>query len=299
MNGGRGTADHVELLGQGRVRADNVSYTGCDCEEPSWEMRARRIDFDYDAGEATSYGSTLYFKSLPILGAPKMSFPISDARKSGFISPTFGITSKSGPQLLTPYYFNIAPNRDATISPRYMERRGLQLGGEFRYLEPNYSGEARATYLSNDRVTQTDRYLYSFAHRQRLTDTLGLNFNINGASDDNYFRDFSVAGTGLASTATLERSAALTWKSGYWDAFGRVVKFQTLQDPLLPIIPPYDREPQLRLNGARYDWNGFDARVEVDTTRFKNSRLISGTRSYAYPSVAYPDPKDRDQHDAV
>lgn len=288
LNGGRGTADHVELLGQGRVRADNVSYTGCDCEEPSWEMRARRIDFDYDAGEATSYGSTLYFKSLPILGAPKMSFPISDARKSGFISPTFGITSKSGPQLLTPYYFNIAPNRDATISPRYMERRGLQLGGEFRYLEPNYSGEARATYLSNDRVTQTDRYLYSFAHRQRLTDTLGLNFNINGASDDNYFRDFSVAGTGLASTATLERSAALTWKSGYWDAFGRVVKFQTLQDPLLPIIPPYDREPQLRLNGARYDWNGFDARVEVDTTRFKNSRLISGTRSYAYPSVAYP-----------
>lgn len=288
LNGGSGSAESLQFLGQNRVRADKVRYTGCDCEVPAWEMRSRRIDFDYDAGEAKSYGSVLYFKEVPILAAPVISFPISDARKSGLLSPTFGITSKSGPELMLPYYFNIAPNRDATISPRYMERRGLQLGGEFRYLEPSYSGELRGVYLANDRVTGDDRYLYGITHRQRLTDSLGLNLNVNGVSDDAYFRDFSVAGTGLASTATLERSAAVTWRSGYWDAFARVVKYQTLQDPLSPIVPPYNREPQLHLNGARYDWGGFDARLDADTSKFKNTTLISGTRTYANPSVSYP-----------
>lgn len=288
LNGAHGSAERLEFMGQNRVRADKVRYTGCDCEVPSWEMRARRIDFDYDAGEAKSYGSTLYFKSLPILTAPVMSFPISDERKSGLLSPTFGVTSKSGAELMTPYYFNIAPNRDATLSPRVMARRGVQLGGEFRYLEPTYSGEARLVYLNNDLVTHTNRYLYSVVHRQQLTDTIGLNLNVNGVSDDSYFRDFSVAGTGLASTATLERSAGLTWRSGYWDAFGRVVKYQTLQDPLAPIVPPYNREPQLHLNGARYDWNGFDVKLEADASNFKNSSLVSGTRTYAYQSVSYP-----------
>ncbi len=287
-NGGSGSADRIELLGQNRVRADRVRYTGCDCDKPAWEVRARRIDFDYNVGEAQGYGGVLYFKDFPILAAPLMSFPITDARKSGFLSPTFGVTNKSGPELLLPYYFNIAPNRDATLMPKYMARRGLQLGGEFRYLEPNFSGETRATYLPNDSVSKTDRYFLSSQHRQRLSNTLGFNWNFSKVSDDAYFRDLSVLGTGLASTATLERSFTLNWQSGYWDAYGRVVKYQTLQDPLAPIVPPYDREPQLHLTGARYDWHGLDMRLEADATRFKNPNLVSGARTYAYPSVSYP-----------
>ncbi|GAA4340755.1 LPS-assembly protein LptD [Pigmentiphaga soli] len=290
QTGSSGTADRLELLGQNRLRALGVRYSGCTCEQPDWWVKATQLDLDYNAGEATGRNGVLYFKGVPILASPLISFPLNDARKSGFLSPTFGITSKTGPEFMLPYYFNIAPNRDATLTPKYMARRGLQLGGEFRYLEPRFSGETRLTYLPDDAVYKDDRYLFSSQHRQQLTDTLGFNWNYSRASDDAYFRDLSALGTGLSTTATLEQSFALTWHSGYWDAYARSIRYQTLQDPLAPIVPPYDRSPQFHLTGARYDWGGFDVRFEADATRFvsPDSTQVSGTRLYAYPSVSYP-----------
>jgi len=288
LNGSSGSAQQIRLLGQNRIRAERVRYTGCSCDDPDWELRARRVDFDYNSGQALGYGGVLYFKDVPILAAPIMSFPISRDRKSGFLAPTFGLTSKSGPEFSIPYYFNIAPNRDATLTPKVMLRRGLQLSGEFRYLEPSFSGETRLSYLPNDRVANRDRYLFSSQHRQQLSPNLGFNWNFSKASDDAYFRDLSVLGTGLASTATLERSFTLNWNQGYWNAFGRVVSYQTLQDPLAPIVPPYGREPQLHLTGQRFDWNGLDLRLEADATRFRRHDAVTGERAYAYPSVSYP-----------
>ncbi|MFW7348971.1 MAG: LPS-assembly protein LptD [Pigmentiphaga sp.] len=288
LNGGSGSAERIRMLGQNRVRADRVRYSGCACETPDWELRARRADFDYDAGTGVGYGGVLYFKNVPILASPIISFPLNNERKSGFLSPTFGLTSKSGPEFSIPYYFNIAPNRDATLTPKFMTRRGLQLSGEFRYLEPSFSGVTRLSYLPDDRVAQRDRYLFSSQHRQQLTPNLGFNWNVSKASDDAYFRDLSVLGTGLASTATLERSFSLNWQQGYWEAYGRVISYQTLQDPLAPIVPPYGREPQLHLTGQRYDWNGFDVRMDADATRFRSNTLVNGSRAYAYPSVSYP-----------
>src|SRR5690606_1393175 len=207
--GGRGQAESLELLGNKRARARGVRYTGCDCETPAWELRASRVDFDYNTDVGVGYGGVLYFKGVPILGAPVLSFPLSDARKSGFLSPTFGLTSKSGLEFQLPYYVNIAPNRDLTLYPRYMQRRGWQLGGEFRYLGADYAGQTSLFYLPDDRRAHRDRYLLRSQHQHRLGDRLRLDWNVNKASDDAYFRDLSAVGTGQSSTATLERSLTL------------------------------------------------------------------------------------------
>ncbi len=288
--GGRGQAESLELLGNKRARARGVRYTGCDCEAPAWELRASRVDFDYNTDVGVGYGSVLYFKGVPILGAPVLSFPLSDARKSGFLSPTFGLTSKSGLEFQLPYYVNIAPNRDLTLYPRYMQRRGWQLGGEFRYLGADYAGQTSLFYLPDDRRAHRDRYLLRSQHQHRLGDRLRLDWNVNKASDDAYFRDLSAVGTGQSSTATLERSLTLSWNEEYWSAFGRVVNYQTLQDPLAPIVPPYAREPQLHLTGARYDVNGFDLRFDADLTRFSapTQQQRSGSRAFVQQTVSYP-----------
>src|SRR5690606_21998945 len=146
-----------------------------------------------------------------------------------------------------PYYWNIAPNRDATLYPTLMTRRGIDFGGEFRYLEPGYQGLVRADYLPNDRLRDRDRWGFSAQHKQpSLTlPALGrsnLEVNLNRVSDDDYWRDFSRSSASLTQRL-LANEASLGWG---WDGTGigfsaRVQRWQTLQDPTSPILPPYDR----------------------------------------------------------
>lgn len=286
-NGASGTARTMQFRSNRRVRLEDTIYTGCDCPVPAWELRAKRVDLDYEKGEGIGYNGVVYFKNVPILAAPVMSFPINDDRKSGFLVPTFGINSKNGIDAMVPYYFNIAPNRDATLYTRAMSKRGVQLAGDFRYLEPNYHGEMRAEFLPNDTRYGADRYFFSSRHSQNLGNNFGLNWNYNKASDDQYFRDFSAVSLGQASAVTLEQSATATWGSEYWTGYARTLGYQTLQDPKSPITPPYDRR-QLYLEGARYDWGGFDLRMENDISRFTHERNVDGSRAYAYPTVSYP-----------
>jgi LPS-assembly protein len=286
-NGASGTARTMQFRSNRRVRLEDTIYTGCDCATPAWELRAKRVDLDYEKGEGVGYNGVIYFKDVPILASPIMSFPINDDRKSGFLVPTFGINSKNGIDSMVPYYFNIAPNRDATLYTRLMSKRGLQLAGDFRYLEPNYRGELRGEYLANDNRFGSDRYFFSSKHSQDLGNGFGLNWNYNRASDDQYFRDFSATALGQASAVTLEQSATVTWGSEYWSGYARTLGYQTLQDPKSPIAPPYDRR-QLHLEGARYDWGGFDLRMESDVSRFTHPSNVDGSRAYAYPTISYP-----------
>src|SRR5690606_5488186 len=150
---------------------------------------------------------------------PYLSFPITRERKSGFLIPTYGISSNSGFEFSLPYYFNLAPNYDMTLTPRYMSKRGLQLGGEFRYLGRSYRGQFIGTYLQNDKVTGDDRWSYTAQHSQRLGGGFNASYDIRGVSDDNYFRDFSTFGLNQATTTYLPRIATLGWSGyKYWQA---------------------------------------------------------------------------------
>lgn len=289
---GSGQAERIDFIDDKHLTAHRASYTSCerDNEEswkPAWELTATRVDFDLAQERGLASGAVVRFKGVPILGFPKVSFPLSDKRKSGFLPPSVGLNSLNGFELRQPYYFDIAPNRDATLSPGLLSRRGVDLAGEFRYLEPSYKGQLRANLLPDDRLRQRDRWSYSLQH-QGTIDTgwpsmgqLGLNLNLNRVSDSDYWRDFS-SGVGSTTQRLITREAALTWNRGDFSSALRVLKWQTLQDVDSPIVPPYDRLPQLTAAYNRVNaplaglGQGFDWSVNGDYTRFSADESLTG-----------------------
>nr|WP_240039643.1 LPS-assembly protein LptD [Achromobacter aloeverae] len=292
--GGRAQAQHADIFSRSTMRLNQVTYTACSCDKPAWYIKADSIDLDFDENEGLARDGVLYFKDTPILAWPYMTFPVKKERKSGFLVPTYGSSSRSGFDLQVPYYFNLAPNYDMTLTPRYLSKRGPQLGGEFRYLGPTYSGTLMGTYLSNDAQTGESRYLYSTKHFQNLGNGFYTSWNISGVSDGDYFRDFTSIGVNDASTTYLPRQGMVGWNNRYWQSYVQVYKYQTLQDPDAPIVSPYNKEPELSLNGQRYDLNGFDLEFASTATRF--SRPIfegthygpDGDRLIMYPTISYP-----------
>jgi LPS-assembly protein len=305
-SGGTAKADHADLFSRSTMRLTTVTYSGCECAEPSWYIKSQSVDLDFAENEGVARNGVLYFKDVPILASPYLTFPIKKERKSGFLLPTYGVSSRSGLDLQTPYYFNLAPNYDATLFPRLLAKRGMQLGGEFRYLGSSYSGLLGGTYLPSDAETGESRWMYTSRHYQTFGNGVYASWNLNGVSDDNYFRDFSNLGLNEASTTYLPRQAMVGWGNQYWQSSLQVYKYQTLQDPDAPLLPPYDKVPELSLRGARYDWGGFDAEFQSTATRFERSALEgsardfflgntgrshygpNGSRLEMYPTLAYP-----------
>lgn len=304
--GGAGTAVKADILSRNHMRLAKVTYSGCPCPDPSWYIKSSRVDLHFDENEGIARNGVLFFKGVPILYSPFLTFPIRKERKSGFLIPTYGTSSKGGLEFSLPYYFNIAPNYDATLTPRYMAKRGLQLGGEFRYLGNSYSGQIAGTYLGNDKVADRKRWYYSWQHAQSLGGGVNASFDVRRVSDDDYFRDFSSLGLNEATNTYLPSSAGLNWSGyKYFNASLYAYSYQTLQDRTASYLTPqYNKLPELYVRGARYNWGGFDVQSDNYATRFvmpfysgdidkysnfKDQRIApNGTRFSSYTSVAYP-----------
>ncbi len=296
--GGSGQAERAEFVSRTETRLYGVRYTGCPCPDPAWYLQADQIDLDFDADQGVARNSVVYFKGVPILGSPYLSFPLSEARKSGFLPPTFGVTSRSGVQFTLPYYFNLAPNYDATLYPSVYARRGVQLGAEFRYLRPTFQGQLNGTWMPHDREREDGgRWFYSARHQQVLPGGFGLGWDLQRASDDDYFRDFSAVALDRAATVTLPQSVTLSWANPWFRAQLNPVQYQTLQDPDQPITPPYDMLPRFTFAGNRYDWNGIDLNLRGEFTRFRRAQWLTGSQSLPreegsrfsiYPSISWP-----------
>lgn len=305
--GGSGSAEWADIFSHDHMRLGGVTYMGCPCPEPSWYIKSRRVDLHFDENEGIARHGVLYFKDVPLLYSPWLSFPLRKERKSGFLIPTYGTSSKSGFDFSLPYYINIAPNYDATITPRYLSKRGLQLGGEFRYLGRRHEGSIYGTYLNSDNRTGDNRWLISARHRHNLGGGFNAALRLNRVSDDDYFRDFSNLGLNEATTNYLPSSARLGWSGfKYFSASLAAVKYQTLQDRTSDRYrrPQFDKLPELTVRGARYNWGGFDVVSHNTATRFRmpfytgrasefdeyrDRRLTQdGKRFASYTSVAYP-----------
>lgn len=293
-SGGFARAEHADIFSRSTMRLSGVTYSGCDCEVPSWYIKSRTLDLNFDENEGVARNGVLYFKDVPLLASPYLTFPIKKERKSGLLLPTYGLSSNSGFEYAQPYYLNLAPNYDATITPRILSKRGVQLGGEFRYLQPSYNGVLNGTYLQSDRETGEARWLFSSRHNQILGGGFSADWDINRVSDDDYFRDFSTIGLNEASRTYLPSTGGVSWYSRYFQARAAVAKYQTLQDPDAPIFPQYDKLPELTLRGARYNWGGFDTEMDVSAIRFKRPTFMgfrsgqNGDRLTAYPTISFP-----------
>ncbi|MFZ4288856.1 LPS-assembly protein LptD [Variovorax sp. HJSM1_2] len=301
-NGGQGDASRAEFLDDKRLLLRDATYSTCRREGgpswmPDWILKARTLNIDMEDEVGVAEGGVLRFKDVPVLAFPEMSFPLTDKRKSGFLPPTVGLDNLNGFETTVPYYWNIAPNRDATFFPTVMTKRGIDLGAEFRYLEPTYNGTLRGSYMPDDRLRDRERWSYAAKHSGSI-DTgisgvgkLGLNLNLNRVSDDNYWSDFGLQGESLTERL-LANEGSLAWASGNFSTSIRALKWQTLQDAATPIVPPYDRMPQWVGRYARYDVGGFDYALDADYTQFQADKLLTlqpnAQRSFLTGQISRP-----------
>ncbi len=291
----RGAAAKMDMEGPDRERLYSAFYTTCKVGQEDWYLRVSELELDRAANVGTAFNGRVEFKGVPILYVPYMTFPLDNERKSGFLPPTIGSSSKSGIELSIPYYWNISPDRDATITPKIFSKRGLQLGSEFRYLNPKSVGDIEAEFLPNDQVANRDRYLFSARHFQNLEGAFngffkqGWSASVNAqkVSDDGYFRDLS---TRIASTSqtNLPREAALNYLSDFGNLTARYLSFQTLQDPAQLIPLPYRLAPQITFNANPARINGFEFNTTGEFTDFRHPTLVNGRRWLLYPSMSLP-----------
>ena len=284
--GATGSAARLDFLDADRAVATSAKYTSCPADgsgDPDWLLSADRVKLDFATNEGVAEGAVLRFLGVPILGAPSVSFPLTDARKSGWLPPLMGLDSRSGFVAAVPYYWNIAPNRDATITPIVRTNRGPGANGEFRYLEPDYNGDLRLDLLPYDRESGTTRYALNLAHEGLPTPDWGLQLRALRVSDNNYWKDFPDAVPSLLG-------------GGDWTVFAAVQAWQPLQgtDSSNFMEVPYQRLPQI---GARTDQalgEGFEASFETELNQFTNpsgvldTSRLTGLRLHAIGTLARP-----------
>jgi LPS-assembly protein len=228
------------------------------------------------------------FKGVPILYLPYLSFPLSTDRKSGFLIPNVGVSERSGTDISAPYYLNLRPNLDMTLTPRYLSRRGLQLASEVRYLTPRSVGNLDIEYLPNDDEVDADRRLASIQHLTRFSDSTQFTANIAGTSDGNYFQDLGRS-LSAASITHLERRVDLDWHDGPWRVLGRLQNFQTLDDEITRDERPYERLPQLVALGSWPDmFFGLQPQLRTELVNFERSDGVTGQRLDLLPELNLP-----------
>ena len=295
-----GDATRVDFIDKDRAVVHSATYTTCErgneeSWQPDWVLRAETIRLDNEEEVGTADGAVLEFKGVPILPIPHISFPLSDKRKSGLLPPTISIDSRDGVAYSQPYYWNIAPNRDATLRAALMTKRGANLGGEFRYLESTYKGVISGDLMPTDRLRDRKRWSISAEHQGMIASPiggLGLDINIKRVSDDNYWRDFGRASDRLRQRL-LPGDASLSWGRNDMTATVRTLKWQALQDVASPIIPPYNLMPQLLWRYTPQDLGrGLDFSMVADTTRFEADRALpnpaDGQRSFVQAQLSRP-----------
>lgn len=288
----RGTAERLLFEGPRQYRVESASYTTCEPGNDAWYLNARQLDIDRNRDVGVARDANVVFFDVPIFYSPYLSFSLHQERKTGVLTPSYRTSNTTGFEFTVPFYWNIAPNMDATLFPRYMTKRGLQLGSEFRYLNTTGRGDVRAEILPNDQQIGRDRWGLFTKHQQTLAGTWSSVVNINRVSDSKYFTDLStqVAVTSqvyLTNDISLSRSG--TWGDGGTYGFSAYAqRWQTLQsDPLAPLVAPYNREPQLTLTGQRLTrWGDLD--VLSSYTSFAHPSLVNGQRTVVNPSFSMP-----------
>lgn len=286
-----GKARQLEILGEQQFRLSEGTFSTCQPGNEDWYIRFGQLDLDYGRSLGVARSAKVVFMGVPIIATPWLTFSLDNQRKSGFLTPSYGSSDKGGLEVAAPYYWNIAPNRDATFTPRYISKRGLQLGTEFRYLEPTYRGQSSYVVLPDDKTVNQTRWAFNSLHSFDARWVTG-GWNVDTVSDNNYYRDLS-SQIPLTSLANLNREAYASsggsWLGdGAWGVTGRVQRYQTLQDPLQPVTVPYARLPQVNLGAVKQVIRGGDFAATAEYVYFANSSQVQGSRTFAYPTFSLP-----------
>jgi len=287
-NNSRGAAERLQISQDGVLQLDGVSYTTCPPGSNDWLLEARDIDLDSRSGTGTARGVKMRFQGIPILYAPYLSFPISDARKSGILTPEIGSTSRSGNEIVLPWYWNIAPNYDATFTPRLLTDRGLQLQSQFRYLTETHSGAVDLEHLANDNLVDKSRTYVGVDHSSIWQNGLRNEIEFREVSDNQYFED--LGGSLSISTIThLNRALRFDYYTEHMAFFGQFQDYQTIDDAIVAEDQPYQRLPQMLARGAWPKlWLGSTIRLDSEIVNFDRDVGVTGWRFNIRPELQLP-----------
>ncbi|WP_281915613.1 LPS-assembly protein LptD [Pseudomonas lactis] len=316
----RGNALYAKRAENAIIRLKDGTYTTCEPDSNAWQLKGNNITLNPATGFGTATNATLRVKNIPILYTPYIYFPIDDRRQSGFLPPSFSTGGETGFTLVTPYYFNLAPNYDATLYPQYMTKRGMLMEGEFRYLTKSSEGQFGGAYLNDDndeRKKQTDyektRYMLNWQHKGGLDSRLTTQVDYTKISDPFYFQDLKSYQEGVESQDFLNQQGSVSYRG---DSYQARLNLQSYQLATISQITPYDRLPQITFNGQLpYHPGGLNFAYETEAVRFdrdlRSGRVFgedggppggdlrldeyvngltraNGTRLNVAPSVEYP-----------
>jgi len=290
----RGTASLIFINGEEKKSGQNFKVTTCEADQDDWYIKAKEAEINQKSQRLIAKDVQLEFFGFPVLYSPYANFSFNDQRKSGFLVPSIGSTSRSGMEISTPYYFNLSPNSDATLTPRYFSKRGFQLAGDYRYLQSNYLGNAAIEYMPNDDAMseRDNRYYIQFGHEQKFGKGFSGVLRYEDVSDDDYFSDLSSL-VSQTSRVSLPQEAKISYGSNNLNAILIAQRFENLTS-----ASPYERLPSLQVNYDKtfediYGNNQFETQTDLELTQFERNNDFNGinahgTRFTARPSFAIP-----------
>ncbi|MDB6051247.1 MAG: lptD [Pseudomonas sp.] len=270
----RGSALYAKRAENAIIRLKDGTYTTCEPNSNSWEIKGNNITLNPATGFGTATNATLRVKDIPVFYTPYIYFPIDDRRQSGFLPPTVSSGGESGAMLVTPYYFNLAPNYDATLYPRFMTKRGTMIEGEFRYMTKSSEGTIGGAFLNdqdNDRKLQTDakdtRYMINVQEKSGLDSRLSTQIDYTDISDPYYFQDLESDVLGVEKRDYLNQQGSVNWRG---DNYTARLNLQGYELASVSDITPYNRLPQITFNGALpYHPGGLSFAYETEAVRFQ------------------------------
>ena len=288
---GKGGAEKLTINDSGLVLM-NASFTACPGETPAWEIEADEINLSREEGWGETHNAILRILNTPVLYLPYFTFPLDERRKSGLLTPSISSSDKYGLETITPYYWNIAPNLDATITPRYMANKGLQLKTELRYLTKQHEGLVGIEYLNKDDSEPAlgERYMFHWQQKSYLNENWRASVDVTNVSDDNYITDLESSYASKTDTQ-LYRTGVLTHLGDTWRTDIKVQNFEVLGDHL----ESYTAIPQINFTQtAPWKFDHFDFSVSGELSHFTNSSAIidQATRVHIEPKARF----DYDQY---
>ncbi|MFU8895293.1 MAG: LPS-assembly protein LptD [Gammaproteobacteria bacterium] len=285
-----GGAERIKVRDTGRINMDGVTYTTCPGDDPDWLLRIDSLRLDTEREIGTANNVSLRFFDVPIIYWPYLSFPLSDRRKSGFLVPEFGQSTRSGFEFALPYYFNLAPNYDLMVTPTFLSRRGVRLDNDFRYLTQRSAGTLSLNHLYRDslRPDNDSRTWASLSHVTRLENGWRITADLEDVSDTDYFQDLGRSPQ-VTSRTHLERRLQADYAGDVWRVSARLQNFRTLDLDIPEDERPYARVPQVMANAL---WPGgplgLDWRLTTEAAGFTRDVGAQGGRAVLEPGVSLP-----------
>lgn len=285
---GNGTASTAILTGDKRTQLTDVVFSTCEPDDLAWQLKASSMELNHETGRGKARNVSLKFKGVPFFYLPYAGFPIDDRRQSGFLYPSLGNSNDNGFDFSLPYYWNIASNHDATITPRLITDRGAMLQGEYRYLFNHSAGELNFEWLPDDDKSGDDRGWVRYVHRTRFSPTWRALIDLNNVSDSEYFEDFGDSLTALSRSFLLS-TARLSGVGDYWRLITEVQDYQTIDDNISETREPYQRLPRVYFEGELPFMPGNTRAVlTAEAVAFDRDVGVTGNRVDLYPHLTWP-----------